>query len=344
MYLKKKETPPLKVISLFSGYGAGELALKRLNVNYECVAHCDIEENANEVFKLLHYPTIGNLGDITQVDEKTLPSCDLLTISSPCQDVSISGKNRGIENGTRSGLLFETERIIKHLKPKYILFENVKNITSSKHLPSFKKFISFLNSIGYGCSWKVLNACDYGVPQNRERVYMMCVLGENDGEVEEMMLKVLSLKNPANSMIHLMDDTFDSSLIINSPFKKHRSNGKCKVVALRTDTNFSQSQRIVSVDGVSPCLTTCNQVQILTDKGLVRKISNRESYRLMGLNEEEIDRILFCNVADTSHYTLTGNSIVVNVLEAIFKVVFAEYIKQPTPVTNYLWGNLKMCA
>jgi DNA (cytosine-5)-methyltransferase 1 len=344
MYLKKRELPPLKVISLFSGYGAGELALNRLNVNFECVAHCDIEENANEVFKLLHYPTYGNLGDITLVDEKTMPNCDLLTISSPCQDISIAGMNKGVEIGTRSGLLLETERIIEHLKPKYILFENVRNLSSNKHIHSLNKFIRFLNSIGYGCYWSVINASDFGVPQNRERVYMMCVLGESNEEVKEKMMKVDSLKFQQISLRHFLDDHFDESLIINSPFKEFSSNGKCKVVAMRTDTNYSQCARIISLDGVAPCLTTANQIQILTEEGVVRKLSVRERYRLMGLNEEEIDRILYCNVADTFHFKLTGNSIVVNVLEAIFKQFFQDYIQNPTPVTNYFWSDLKMCA
>ena len=102
----------LKVISLFSGYGTQELALKYIGANYEDVANCDILKFANIAYDSLHKTTLGNLGDISKVNEDNFPQCDLMTYSFPCQDISISGVQKGIQKGTRSGLLYEVERIL----------------------------------------------------------------------------------------------------------------------------------------------------------------------------------------------------------------------------------------
>ena len=115
----------LKIISLFSGYGTQELALKYSGIKYRNVANCDILKSANEAYDSLHTTEEGNLGDVSKVDEKNFPHCDFLTYSFPCQDISISGVQRGIEKGTRSGLLYEVERIVEHNKPKFLLMENV---------------------------------------------------------------------------------------------------------------------------------------------------------------------------------------------------------------------------
>ena len=115
----------LKVISLFSGYGTQELALDYIGVDYENVANCDILKIANIAYDSLHKTTLGNLGDISKVNENDYPQCDLMTYSFPCQSVSISGKQEGIKKGTRSGLLFEVERILTKNQPKYLLMENV---------------------------------------------------------------------------------------------------------------------------------------------------------------------------------------------------------------------------
>ena len=162
----------LKVISLFSGYGTQELALEYAGINYLNVANCDILKYANEAYDSLHTTEVGNLGDVSKVDETTFPECDFLTYSFPCQDISLAGVQRGIKKGTRSGLLFEVERIVEHNKPKYLLMENVKNLVSKNHLKDLNVYIDKLNSLGYGSRWMVLNGADFGCPQNRERVFM----------------------------------------------------------------------------------------------------------------------------------------------------------------------------
>ena len=138
----------LRVATLFSGYGSQELALNYTGVDYVNVANSDIFKPANEVYDALHTTEVGNLGDITKIDENTFPDCDLLTYSFPCTNVSIAGNQEGIAVGTQSGLLYEVERIVKVKQPKYLMMENVKNLVSKTHMASFQKHIDFLNSLG----------------------------------------------------------------------------------------------------------------------------------------------------------------------------------------------------
>ena len=101
--------------------------------------NCDNFKQANECYNTLHTTTHGNLGDIRMINENTFPECDLLTYSFPCQDISISGVQKGIKEGTRSGLLFEVERLLSTNRPKFLLMENVKNLVSHNHIENFKK-------------------------------------------------------------------------------------------------------------------------------------------------------------------------------------------------------------
>jgi DNA-cytosine methyltransferase len=245
-----------------------------------------------------------------------------------CQDISVAGIQRGIQKGTRSGLLYEVERIVEYNKPKYLMMENVKNLVSNNHLPKFKEFISKLSSFGYGNSWLILNGADYGCPQNRERVFMMSVLGETDIKVEEKLYGVLNMKIPRVTMKTYMEKEVDEKLYLNYPFemKDIKKNSVCKLIARRTDIKYDQMRRIYSVDGCSPCLTTSGSPQIMLENGKVRKISAREGYRFMGVKEEDIDKLLTTNLSTSQHVSLAGNSICVPVMEQIFKQFFGEYI------------------
>lgn len=106
---------------------------------------------------------------------------DLFTYSFPCQDLSVAGKQAGLGKGTRSGLLYECEKIIENKKPKYLLLENVKNLVGKKFKPEFDKWLEYLEGLGYTNYWKVLNAKDYGIPQNRERVFVVSILDDTQG-------------------------------------------------------------------------------------------------------------------------------------------------------------------
>jgi site-specific DNA-cytosine methylase len=320
----------LKVVSLFSGYGTQELALKYIGVDYENVANCDNFKQANECYDVLHTTTYGNLGDITKIDENYFPDCDLLTYSYPCQDISISGIQRGIKEGTRSGLLFEVERLLSANRPKFLLMENVKNLISKNHYDAFQKHIYFLRGLGYSSYWRVLNGADFGCPQNRERVFMMSVLNSSINEVKEKMMNVDNHKKERISMKSFIDQNFSESLIIDSPFTPHepKKHTICKLVGRRDDISYDQARRIYSVDGCSPTLTTSGSPQIMTRDGRVRTITAREGYRFMGVRDEDIDLLLTTSLSTKGHVSLAGNSICVPVMEAIFTEFFSEYMEE----------------
>lgn len=175
----------LQFLSLFSGIGAFEKALDRLGVDYNLVNYCEIDKYASKSYSAIHnVPESLNLGDITKVDTSKLPPIDVVSYGFPCQDISLAGKQKGLfdEDGTltRSGLFFEALRIIEDTKPKVAIAENVKNLTGKKFKEQFGIVLESLESAGYNNYWQVLNAKDYGVPQNRERVFIVSIRKDVD--------------------------------------------------------------------------------------------------------------------------------------------------------------------
>ena len=176
----------MKILSLFSGIGAFEKALDYLNINYELVNYCEIDKYASKAYSLIHNVSENmNLGDITKVDTSKLPKdIDLITYGFPCQDISLAGKQQGMFNNdgskTRSGLFFEALRIIEDTKPKIAIAENVKNLVSKKFNAQFQAVLQSLEEAGYNNYWKVLNAKDFGIPQNRERVFIVSIREDID--------------------------------------------------------------------------------------------------------------------------------------------------------------------
>lgn len=187
----------MKIIELFAGIGSQAMALRNIGADYEIVGISEIDKFAFASYNAIHGET-ENLGDITKIKE--LPECDLVTFSFPCQSLSISGKQEGIKKGTESGLLLEVKRLLENQAkkgklPEWLLMENVKNLVSKKFMPQFQEWLDFLESIGYETKWKVLNAKDFGVPQNRERVFAVSYLGKNNFEFPKKIELKKSLKN-----------------------------------------------------------------------------------------------------------------------------------------------------
>lgn len=175
----------IKLLSLFSGIGAFETALDRMNIEYELVNFCEIDKYAAKSYCAVHGTDESkNLGDITKVDTSLLPNdIDLITYGFPCQDISISGLQKGFEyNGerTRSGLFFEALRIIEDTKPRVAIAENVRNLVSKKFANEFQIVLDSLEQAGYNNYWKILNSKDYGIPQNRERVFIVSIRKDLD--------------------------------------------------------------------------------------------------------------------------------------------------------------------
>lgn len=183
---KKEHRRKISLLSLFSGIGAFEKGLDNMQIPYDLVGYCEIDKYASKSYAAIHeVPEAMNLGDITKVNEKALPkNIDLITYGFPCQDISLAGKQKGLfnEDGTqtRSGLFFEALRIIEATQPRVAIAENVKNLTSKKFSQQFKIVLESLEEAGYNNYWSVLNAKDYGIPQNRERVFIVSIRKDID--------------------------------------------------------------------------------------------------------------------------------------------------------------------
>ena len=190
----------LKVLSLFSGIGAFEKALENLGIKYELVGFSEIDKYASASYYAIHgVDASKNLGDITKIDESKLPKdIDLITYGFPCQDISLAGRQKGLfnEDGTqtRSGLFFDALRIIETTKPKFAIAENVKNLTGKKFKEQFQIVLQSLENAGYVNYWKVLNAKDFGIPQNRERVFIISIRSDVDQGYEFPIGQELTLR------------------------------------------------------------------------------------------------------------------------------------------------------
>lgn len=180
----------VKYLSLFSGIGAFESAMKNLDIPFELVGFSEIDKYAVKSYCAIHnVPESLNLGDITKIDETKLEKVDFITYGFPCQDISLAGKQQGLfnEDGskTRSGLFFDALRIIEHTQPVVAIAENVKNLTSKKFSAQFQIVLNSLEEVGYNNYWMVLNSKDFGIPQNRERVFIVSIRKDCDTGIFE---------------------------------------------------------------------------------------------------------------------------------------------------------------
>lgn len=171
----------IKILELFGGIGACSSALTKLGIKYEIADYVEIDKYAVKSYNAIH-GTNFEPQDITQWDKDI--EVDLIMHGSPCQDFSLAGKQAGGDegSGTRSSLMYETIRIVKKLKPKYVIWENVKNLLSKKHRHNFDAYLETMEQLGYTNYYQVLNAKDYGIPQNRERVFTVSILGNENYE------------------------------------------------------------------------------------------------------------------------------------------------------------------
>lgn len=178
---KYTEENPLRVVTLCSGYDSQLMAIRNLGIPYECVGWSEIDKYAIMAHDAV-FPEIADrdLGDMTKIDWGKVDDFDLLFYSTPCTDFSNAGKQAGGEegSGTRSSILWFTRNAIIEKRPKYLVMENVKALVSEKFRPLFLKWCDELTGYGYTNFMQVLNAKDYGVPQNRERIFVVSILGD----------------------------------------------------------------------------------------------------------------------------------------------------------------------
>lgn len=245
----------MRMLSLFSGIGTFEKALTRIGVDYKLVNYCEIDKYASKSYSLIHNEGEDkNLWDITKIDIESLPkNIDLITHGSPCQDFSIAGKQAGGDEGsnTRSSLMWNSIEIIKHCKPKYIIWENVKGVLQKKNIHNFEKYLSSLENIGYKNYYKVLNSKDYGIPQNRERIFVVSILGDDD-EFEFPIGELLKI-----NLFELLDEYVDSQYYISiDSFVKHNIKNIENIEEKRVgDFRYDEGFRIRK-NNLSPTLTS----------------------------------------------------------------------------------------
>ena len=347
----------LKYLSLFSGIGAFESALTNLGVNYEVVNYCEIDKYASKSYSAIHgIPESKNLWDITKVNVFNLPKpneIDLITYGFPCQDISLAGKQKGLFNDdgslTRSGLFFEALKVIEYCKPKVAIAENVKNLTGKKFATQFETVLKSLEEAGYYNYWKVLNAKDYGIPQNRERVFIVSIRKDVDNGLFEFPEPI-----KCRDIRTLLDENVDESyflpdfLIERMKIKEYKQDYRTSDTRKATtgtheesffvsDYRYDEGLRIRK-NGCSPTITTKGKSDVVGQpifyiNKKLRYATEQEKFKLMGFTESdfekaEVSMIEMCrNTKDSEFQKLSkqaGNSIVVDVLEELFCMMLDE--------------------
>ena len=318
----------LKIGTDFSGIGAPEQALKKLGIKYKSVFACDIDKYAKQSF-LANYNTENWYDDITKRDHTKTPYCDLYVAGFPCQAFSVAGKRKGF-NDTRGTLFFDLFQYIKLQRPKYFILENVKGLVRHDKGNTFKVIMDSLESLNYTIYHKVLNTKDYGIPQNRERIF---IVGFSDThtfewpEPIELKLKIEDLlqdnvksKYKVDKKYYLTNDQINK---IHQYNKKHNKkidftfkdfityikNGVEWIADVRADMGLR-----IRKNRMSPCLTTSSTPIIKRRK--IRRLTPLECLRLQGF-PDSFERV----VSDSQIYKQAGNSMTVDVMAAIIKQV-----------------------
>lgn len=233
---------------------------------------------------------------------------------SPCQDFSLAGKQAGgdKDSGTRSSLMYETIRIVEKLKSKYVIWENVKNLLSKKHIHNFEAYLQTIERLGYKNYYQVLNAKDYGIPQNRERVFTVSIRNDIDKQFifpPKQELK-LGLKD-------ILEDEVDDYYNVCPSMIKALKNGKVKNI-----TNLDYCNTLTTKQA------RWNNAGMIIDNRGLRYLSGKETWRLMEFNDEDYKKAsLVCPLLQL--YKQAGNSIVVNILvEILKKLILTEEIEK----------------
>lgn len=294
--------------------------LQKLNVplDYKTFENKATKMKINQLREIyLANKLINNFGDITKIEPESLPDFDLFTYSFPCQDISVAGYQNGLSesSGTRSSLLWECCKIIETKKPEYLMMENVKNLVGCNHKANFLKFLKYLETLGYKNKWKVLNAKDYGIPQNRERVFCISVLDEMNCFIfpKPEILKIKlndTLEKEVDERYYLNNDQ-----VLDYPIEQDYS--YC------IDSNYWKGSTLSSFLKKSRRQLVSDKIN---DEGkfMVRRLTPHETWRLMGVSDSDYQKVASI-MSNTSLYKQAGNSIVVSVLERIFTNLFKNY-------------------
>lgn len=316
----------MKVIELFAGIGAPRMALKNLKIPHETIAISEIDNKSIEIYNTIHGETL-NLGNITKIE--SLPYCDFLHASSPCQSFSASGKKTGTKG--ESGLIYEFYRLMqdyynRNKLPKYISYENVPDL-KTKFASDYTELINNLENWGYNVYDDILKAQYYNNPTRRERLFVIAIRKDCDSgtfklpnsetitslRIEDFLLKEVDKKYywPHEVKFHPLTDVEEK---IETTRKIGWLETKCG--------KETQSNRVWNKRGLCPTITCSAQFLIREEEtGLYRKITEEEYWRLQGFSQEDFEKIRgkFSKSAITK---AVGNSIALGPLEAIYHNLF----------------------
>lgn len=357
IYPKFKISKPIRLIELFAGIGAQAKALERLNADFEHYRVVEFDKFAIRSYNAIH-GTAFTPSDITKLSGEDLGIDDtdrftyLLTYSFPCQDLSVMGKQKGMSEGdnTRSGLLWEVKRLLLECEslPQVLVMENVSQVHSKKNIADFEKWINFLCEQGYKNYYADLNSCDYGVPQNRKRCFMVSVLGDYSYNFppaipltetmadrlepiidEKYLLSqkgIKYIKNPKRERFIKINPKFACTLAAKGNDNWTGNFVTCHLAGTLSGEKYEKqldaNRRVYLTDGLAPTLTTQqggNTFQKIEQEEHIRKLTPIECFRLMDFDDGDYEKVKAVGMSDRQMYKQCGNSIVIAVLENIFK-------------------------
>lgn len=242
----------MKYFSAFSGIGGFELGIQTTLPNSECIGYSEIDRYATKIYKK-HYPNHVNWGDIAQINEKDMPDFEMFCGGFPCQDLSIAGKREGL-CGKRSGLFFEIIRIIQEKQPRIVFLENVRGLLSSNKGWDFARILLEMDESGYDVEWQVLNSKDFGVPQNRERVF---IIGHLRGEPARQVFPIRTDSGEDGKLQQKKDGKGARVPCLNTRYGQRWSGeGYVRTGLKQINEATHSNNRIYDSSGISPTLNT----------------------------------------------------------------------------------------
>lgn len=329
---EKKVHIDLQVLEGFAGYGGASFALRRLKrkgfLDYKIIGFSETDPKAIEIYET-NFPRIKNLGDISKIKVEELPDFNLFTGGFPCQPFSTAGSREG-ESDDRGTLFGEIIRICEQKKPRYIFLENVQGLTTGKLRPTFDKIMSELSRIGYDCQWRLLNSKDYGVPQNRLRLWIFGVYGKLPDNFE--------LTPPKKELKHRLKDFLDEKpdeCLYRTPQQMahiHEIHNN-DVFDVPEPFCYDYYNRKIRTDGI--CMTVTppqhNVVRIiepmLNGKERFRKLTIDEHFRLMGfrINDRRREIKYPPNQTYSELGKRAGNGWDVNLVTILLEHIFSQF-------------------
>ena len=305
----------MKFLELCAGIGGFRQALE--NLGCECVGYSEIDKHAIKLYSAW-YNDECNFGDITKIEAEKLPDFELLVGGFPCQAFSVAGKHGGF-NDTRGTIFFDFARIMKAKKPKFAIFENVKGLLSHDGGKTYETMLRTLDELGYDAQWGILNTKFHGLPQNRERVYIVANLRERCA-TKVLFKREENIKNCelhkeqvyTNTILATQANNGQGSYIIESKPTQQL------ILTGLIDNKNSSSNRIYDINGIAKTLkATCgdNTGLYSLGDGKIRKLTPRECFRLQGFKDEMVELGYKLGISDTQLYKMAGNAVSVPVVE-----------------------------